>query len=548
MKEKNDTTKLHVSTIFEGVNMKKIICTCALVLALVFSFTAVAGAKYAGYFRDGAAITGPAGTPANVNAGKAPGYLSWGSVTARSVIINGQAINLNANSGAMGMMNAAGVDASLMNSPHGGYTTGTTKCAVCHSVHRAYAGDGAGDGVLHGQYRLAQRNSCEQCHTTYGTGAATKLVEWAATGAGPHGSSNCTQYCHMGGIHGIGTSKYWGMNAYLLGNGTNARVTSYSDVMIADEVENGPNRPFTAANLNWFLASSGTTSVDSGSRPTGVGGTANITEFAFSKSTATGYTCARGGCHTNSALTVNRWGVSLERDAGNPNGMATGHRTAPAPGDHTSSNCFPCHPGTSLVGFTTATNPAGSGAASRANNALVDMGRNYGCDQCHDMVGVATGTTAWPHANRAIDVYEWDATGTRTTKAQGSGNLWMYSGSTIAFNTGNPVYASTVNKAWKVIDGAVGSDTRVGTINDGVCLKCHLPVDKLSQDALSAGTPRAGTYSFNSSTGVATLAVGIYHANAGSTQNIRTLNSGFGDIVADTGQTNGMRTRVMIFR
>jgi hypothetical protein len=29
------------------------------------------------------------------------------------------------------------------------------------------------------------------------------------------------------------------------------------------------------------------------------------------------------------------------------------------------------------------------------------------CAMCHDFKGVVTGTSAWPHANRNIDVYEW---------------------------------------------------------------------------------------------------------------------------------------------
>ena len=524
MKEK----KLTKTILSKGVNMKKTLLVLALALVLVFAFTTLAGAKYAGYFRDGSALN-VAGTPS-----KAPGYLSWGSVTARAIIVNGVVVNLNANSGAVGQMAQNSVSTTLRNNPHGGYTTGTTKCAVCHSVHRAYAGDGAGDGVLHGQYRLAQRNACEQCHTTYGTGGATKLIEWAATGAGPHGSSNCTGYCHLGGIHGLGTSRYWGMNAYLLGNGVNTRVLTLSDDMITDEVANGPNVPFTATNMNWFL--SGTdTSIDSGAKPDA----ATMTQFAFGKATATGYTCARGGCHTNSVFAVNRWGVSLARDVRNPNGMATGHRSSPAPGLHVGSRCFPCHPGNSIVGYTTATDPVNDGAASTAANTLVDMGRSYGCDQCHDMVGVATGTTAWPHANRAIDVYEWNATGTRITSAMSSGNLWMYSGSIASLANANndKTYANAAVKAWTVNRQAVGADTVVGKINDGVCLKCHLPVDKLSQDALSAGTARAGTYSGPTTVTVDgvtrikfNLAVSIYHAD----YNVEPRTDGSWDYVVPT--------------
>jgi len=529
MKEKNLTT----FTIFKGVNMKKTVFVLALALALVFSVTAIAGAKYAGYFRDGSSIDG---TPSD-----APGYLSWGSATNRSIVINGATVNLFAGSGAAGMMNTNGVELSLRQNPHGGYTTATTKCAVCHSVHRAYANDTA--GVVQNWHLTTGTNPCLQCHTTFGTGGATKLIEWAQTGSGPHNSSNCTGYCHRGGIHGLTTSKYWGMNAYLLGSGGTDREPTpalSSDAMIEAEVENGINRPFTANNIRWFLDGVGgvyETTVDQGAKPASAG----MPEFAFGKSTATGYTCARAGCHTNSTFAINRWGVSTARpDVGNENGMATGHRSAPAPGQHTGTACFPCHPGNSLAAYTSNAAPASNGGVSA--NGLRDTSRSYGCDQCHDMVGVATGTTAWPHANRNIRIYEWADDGTREDSTViTSGNLWMYGGTTAVLG-GSASYANAVNKEWRVMRGAVGSATVVGNIKDAVCLKCHLPVDKLSQDTLSGlVAPAAGAWTRNTASQLS-LSVRMYH-HTGANYNIP---ASYTDINADTG--SGFQNRIPLWK
>jgi hypothetical protein len=108
------------------------------------------------------------------------------------------------------------------------------------------------------------------------------------------------------------------------------------------------------------------------------------------------------------------------------------------------------------------------------------------------MIGVETGTTAFPHGNRGIDVYEWDDTGTRADTAlpKAGGNIWMYAGSVAQrsaaeSNVGSLVY----QKSYKVIQGAVSHGSDVGNINDGVCLKCHVATDLQSARAMGVIAP-----------------------------------------------------------
>jgi len=483
--------------------------TLMMALLLVFAFAASAVAKYAGYATDGS-LASPAGTPSTT-----PGYLSWG--------------------GAAGLMEANGVAEGLRGSAHGGYLTTTTKCVVCHSVHRAIGG--AAVGEISNQFLTSGGAACVQCHTTWGATPTTSLIEWASPaqgGAGPHSSSHVTGSqnggcgnCHRGGIHGAGNSRYWGMNAFLLGNANDDQIDEELPLQTARAQEGGRalvSDGTAGDHTDWFV-NGGTFAPGNGSMPTDFTRSADIAIFAAAKSLVTGYTCGQSGCHRNSAFANLTWGQTYSRaqlGGVTPQFMTTGHSSVPGANNATgsgsdSAGCAPCHAGTVAGGY----RYMGYGAA---NYYQVDgsdpnhSARAFGCDQCHDMIGVATNSTAFPHGNRAIQVYQWEGPAgaaideiTQTTLAVPSGNIWMYQGNMAAIEQGTGTPASP-GLAWEdgtwgqtigpdrstkmldpnitVVQGAVGPGAQggPGQVTDGVCMKCHVSFDAASVAAAEAAT------------------------------------------------------------
>ncbi len=291
--------------------MKKIVLTCAFALVLVFAFAALAGAKYAGYFLDGS-------SPSAGVSSKTPGYLSWG--------------------GAQSIMTANNVDASLQGSAHGGYVTTTTKCAVCHSSHRATSTVAA--GAVKNNFLTNGDDACVQCHTAWGSSKASLLVEWTNPedgAAGPHTHVGSCSACHSGGIHGGGSSQYWGMNAFMLGDASDEMIAAElpTQILRSSEAANGTGKAGRALvsdgtagdSTDWFV-NGGTYTSSIGSLPDGMTRSADIGNFGAAKSLLTGYTCGR--CHTNSVFGNLVWGASYSRAATSTAMMdMTGHNTAP---------------------------------------------------------------------------------------------------------------------------------------------------------------------------------------------------------------------------
>jgi hypothetical protein len=331
--------------------------------------------------------------------------------------------------------------------PHGDYTATTVKCAVCHSVHRA-ASDRTTAGVGSHWDLTPAGQSCIACHTASGANPTGRLVEWPSTYSlgGPHSRQNCMGACHSG-VHGFKTSTYSAAAAFLLNPVLDAGLTA--------AIDTGNVKPGVVD----------ATTLD------GVYSTLTSTQKAGNRAMVTGYLCAQSGCHGSSQFAVNTWGYAGMRSAYPSSSTATdiaftGHSTAYA------QHC-------------------GSGGCH--NVALNSSDSN--CATCHDMVGVATNSTAWPHANRNISVYEWtrpDGVFTQTTKDVVAGNLWMYGGdATYRDASGEPTatamwdgvavgggtingYSGTRVNTRTVIEGAVGfHDGHLGNINDSVCLKCH---------------------------------------------------------------------------
>jgi len=488
MKENNLITSL-----LKGKHtMKKYIFVSALAALLVFAFAAVAGAKYAGYALDGSKALPTAA------ASTTPGYLSWGGATT--------------------MMAANGIVAPnpLVKGAHGGYITTTTKCAVCHSVHRA-TGKGSAVGTVNNMFLTNGGAECVQCHTAWGSTQAALLVEWANPAdnggqamGGPHGSQQCAT-CHAGGIHGSSNSAYWGMNAYMLGGVNDAMIAT--ELPYQDRTVNGGNALVTngtggsiatapgvytngaGTGTDWFVNGS-TVNTAIGGVPTGL----NAAQYAAARSLLTGWTCARANCHVNSVFGNLTWGQTYSRaQLGTGKGMfmTTGHSSAPGAGRNAANNqCGPCHAG----------NPSGGYRLTSFNLATNGTARAYGCDQCHDAVGVATNSTAFPHGNRGILMYQW-ANGTSgasayaapTTTLAAAGNIWMYQSNmaSVAGDSDTLVDPSvTLTQGAAEGKNALLGVTGTGMIVDGACLKCHVPADAQSAAAYGLSTPLAIGESF----------------------------------------------------
>jgi len=570
----------YINTSKGGLFMKRIITAFVLAAALVFAFSAVAQATYRGFT--------PIRNQAELDDGKLQGFLTFPEAQRE----------MARNFGADGDFGPDDPGASLQNTAHGGYVTTTTKCVVCHSAHRASGinedaapGTGAGStgdatslANARNQYFLtAGASSCNSCHVNTGGQASRLLVEWGPNGGGPHAAPRrgCTM-CHNAGIHGLSSSSFNVMNVFMLGNTRNRNAPGADwpadgqwlggdpesrDEQITREI--GENRvlrggvldvpldsPLTSISNNPSAASTWWYDGDRalgpvGSTPPGVG----VIQYSAARSLATAYTCGEAGCHVNTAMFNLNWGMGFERrdqvrdpdtGFGIPQGRTevTGHvmpSLRVAGGENVS--CGPCHAG----------NPAGFPTASTEAGSRDDSRRAYGCDQCHDMVGVATNSTAWPHGNLNILVYEWDADGTQREVTSAAGNLWMYGGNIARANhedvpitDANQVGANLVaagggaafrgptsenisfaDQSWMVLTnitagryGIPGHDgftddpnnpfgnpqvlNTPGTgLTDGSCLKCHVALDSGSRDALdSIGADalrhawnRAGTHS-----------------------------------------------------
>jgi len=501
---------------------KKAIGVLVLSCLVCLAFSLTAGAVYKGF------------SPINPS-NASPGYLG--------------------NDDANALMFANGVPSALQASAHGGYITTTTKCSVCHSLHRATGIPTTGaPGPQNQMYLTSGGSACAGCHAKNGAVTSVIQVEWGTNGGGPHANDNggCA-LCHAGGIHGREGSAFYVMNAFMLGGNGDAQLIAELPQLALSAVSGGnptfyvppaltggtdmnagPGVP-GSGNTWWYdggLAFSGGSltfpipgPTEIGGMPGGSSSTATASpltaaQYSAARSVATSYTCTQTGCHVNTVMANLQWGVGFSRDitdGGIETTLATGH-TLPAimrnngaymgnGAAPSNGACGPCHTGT-MAGF-----PTDTFQPTRVA---------YGCDQCHDMIGVATNSTAFPHGNRDILVYEWIDNGDRTQSVvqttMTEGNLWMYAGNIARVNNGtlyNPAditangptttstcgdYSQFADLNWRVLRGVTGGAANdisaalgaAGTyagyagLTDGSCLKCHIPLDKASLDALGA--------------------------------------------------------------
>jgi hypothetical protein len=376
-------------------------------------------------------------------------------------------------------------------SPHGNYTTTTTKCAVCHAVHRAdpsgvvlTAWGGVGTAVPAFGPTMAPFESCFFCH---GTGATftDKTVEFFVTTStgvlSPH--TTCGR-CHTASPHGAGTSEYAVLSSKL--------INDHADPQLEVDLASGNNGLVPAM----FDLS-------------------DDTLYGQGLTLATGYLCV--GCHGNAS---NEHVFAVNERGATP---AIHYTANVAPGEHAAEGNVTGHQ-VWVAASSTWSNPgawySGGGAhdyylaiykyviggaerwfkvfsatefyeivvgsagdpadriggpytaadiaAMGAKESTVAFNNAYGCGACHDATRT-NGRLAFPHgyvneagapapkwSNRTEPGAVFDGTTLETSF------LWM----TIAGDADDPRTLMTTT-------GANNIDANL----DGACLKCHLSGD-----------------------------------------------------------------------
>ena len=142
--------------------------------------------------------------------------------------------------------------------------------------------------------------------------------------------------------------------------------------------------------------------------------------------------------------------------------------------------CYPCHGNSSFsVAARGYANPVTLGGALTYRTGHPSTGSHLNkwrptCESCHDMIGVATKTTAFPHANRGIDVYKGRFDNYTQTPVFDENEI-ISSDNTVTTRYGlwmtSAEYHDNVN-ANPIVDVQNGY-----SLQDGVCIKCHEPND-----------------------------------------------------------------------
>jgi hypothetical protein len=180
--------EMNITSINQGVTMKKALFVVAVAAMLVFAFAATAMA-------------------ATNFVGSAPTYLSW-NVVSESYYPGG----------------GIGDIAAQEFGPHGSYTANTIKCAICHSVHAATSGSVALTGVTGGVAGASVLSaSCAYCH---GVGGFTDLQVAVSKTTGSDHAGACAGGCHANSPHGVGVSAYKVLAQKLLSDRSNRAIAN----------------------------------------------------------------------------------------------------------------------------------------------------------------------------------------------------------------------------------------------------------------------------------------------------------------------------------
>jgi hypothetical protein len=421
---------------FLGGSVKKTLLVVAVAAILVFAFAGSALAvNHSGQQRLGtAAVTGaPVGgagvNPTNNVAGAGTAtYMDWstgiGNVTSETNGIDGSVGN------------------ALDNSPHGSYTTNTVKCAVCHAVHYAAAGNApvaGGTQTADTLLRMKASQSCVYCHATGGqavngrpvyNGIGTITTSGGGSTVGHAIGNNCDE-CHTGPHGANADESIASLSGYLLKNQSNA-VTSTAGVASTTTNMIG------AANFidAQAVAQGFTTGAALGYTPA----TLASTNSSTIREQAVGIFCAE--CH-NGAYATQAPGAAT-----NVSGMANA-QAGPGVGLGGALS------GHRIGAAATSTWQSASGqvSSSAMTGVAVAWAAANNCKSCHDSVDTY-GNSAFPHA------WGQDSAGSQT-------RMWLLQaadqGST---KTALPQLNSSPSAY------SVGKSQQ--QLYDGVCLKCHV--------------------------------------------------------------------------
>ncbi len=328
-------------------------------------------------------------------------------------------------------------------SPHGGYTTTSIKCAVCHVVHAAAPGkDAAGTVVADTLLRFKASDSCGYCHVAAGSTVVDPVYGgvWPIPAEAGHAlaSPTCGE-CHAS-VHGANAETIPPVAGLLL------------KTKVAEEIA---SRAYEGLDYNTSIIDR-VTAIEASAVAAGYGADSKVTGFNVSeynslstnaiRQQAVGVFC--GGCHIGSyAGTVA--GARAGAESGTLLGTSpySGHRTMAAATDNWNA--------------TGAISSGGTGATPGTGFKIADVAAQD-CKGCHDSYnGFGTGTKAFPH--------NWGTAGDEPLELVGG----VFENQSMTWLLAAPDSSAEPTRNGGAIGKAGHAGPAGGTLSDGVCLKCH---------------------------------------------------------------------------
>lgn len=429
--------------------MKKTLFVSALTVALVLAFAATAFAA-GGVPNRSSAFLGNATTTEErtlAGGGSKQAYITWGQANSLMTAAEGNVTST-----------VSGYEAAQGGTPHSGYATTTSKCQVCHSVHKAY---------LTGTKLTAGTNGgCISCHGATSNFGIVKVSASTGTENRHGGQEQCTNgYCHAVSPHGAGDISTYAAGksamlnnksdnfvaAALLSGSTDAAVVATSGPIPID-TSNGPSGAYVwdAADGDYYAHFN--VAINQPALDTTLAAYVTVPQFSVAneakgRAIVTGYTCTNNGCHINGAFNA------LSSDAYFGAYVLTSEdKNASTPATFTiNSGDLRTQAIKGHTLFDTASN----------TTAFVASGT---CKACHDRKDVRTNRAAFPHSNKV-----WGSDGSGGYVALYNDAAW--------FTLNDKADADAENTNTRQITGTSGTYEPRTIAMDGACLKCHVSSD-----------------------------------------------------------------------